>query len=71
MPWEPRATPPTWRGALRQRDIAVFFSEEQALAGQPLTASLRKGLHKAKILVVIANRGMLWEPRWVRTEVEE
>src|SRR5437773_2305534 len=28
---------------LRERDIAVFFSEEQALAGQPLTESLRKG----------------------------
>src|SRR5436189_5952217 len=56
---------------LRERDIAVFFSEEQALAGQPLTESLRKGLHQAKILVVIANRGTLQEPRWVRTEVEE
>lgn len=56
---------------LRENDIAVFFSEEEGLAGQPLTASLRKGLHRSKILVVIANRATLADPRWVRRETEE
>src|SRR5574338_891349 len=56
---------------LRDRDFAVFFSEDEAPPGEPLTPTLRTALHRARMLVVVANRGTLLEPRWVRTEVEE
>ena len=55
---------------LRERDFTVFFSEDEAPPGEELDGSLRAALHRSKTLVVIANRGTLQEPRWVRTEVE-
>ena len=56
---------------LRERDFSVFFSEDEAPPGEQLDSTLRKALLSSKILVVIANRGTLQEPRWVRDEVEE
>ena len=56
---------------LRERDFSVFFSEDEAPPGAQLDSTLRTGLLRSKILVVIVNRGTLKEPRWVRTEVEE
>ena len=56
---------------LRERDFTVFFSEDEAAPGSPLTSTLRSALHRSRVLVVIANRGTLTEPRWVRTEIEE
>jgi WD40 repeat protein len=55
---------------LRERDFTVFFSEDEAPPGEELDGSLRAALHRSKTLVVIANRGTLKEPRWVRKEVE-
>ena len=55
---------------LRERDITVFFSEDEAAPGEQLDSTLLKALHRSRILVVIANRGTLEEPRWVRQEVE-
>ena len=56
---------------LRERDFSVFFSEEEAPPGERLDSTLHAGLLRSKILVVVANRGTLKDPRWVRTEVEE
>lgn len=56
---------------LRERDFTVFFSEDEASPGERLDSTLRTALLRSRILVVIANRGTLQEPRWVRTEVEE
>jgi WD40 repeat protein len=56
---------------LRERDFTVFFSEDEAPPGAELNSTLRNALFQSKALVVIANRGTLKEPRWVRTEVEE
>ncbi|MBC7925206.1 MAG: PD40 domain-containing protein [Bryobacteraceae bacterium] len=56
---------------LRERDLAVFFSEDEAPPGGQLDGTLRTALRRSKALVVILNRGTLYEPRWVRTEVEE
>jgi TIR domain/WD domain, G-beta repeat len=56
---------------LRERDFAVFFSEDEAPPGSPLESTLRKALYRSKTLVVIANRATLSDPRWVRAEVEE
>jgi WD40 repeat protein len=56
---------------LRERDFSVFFSEEEAPPGEQLDSTLRAALLRSKTLVVIANRGTLQEPRWVRKEVEE
>lgn len=56
---------------LRERDLTVFFSEDEASPGEQLDSTLLKALHRSRTLVVIANRGTLEEPRWVRTEVEE
>jgi hypothetical protein len=55
---------------LRERDITVFFSEDEAAPGEQLDSALLKALHRSRTLVVIANRGTLEEPRWVRQEVE-
>jgi WD40 repeat protein len=55
---------------LRERDFKVFYSEEEASPGEQLDGTLRKALHGSRALVVIANRGTLTAPRWVRTEVE-
>src|SRR5215471_7499194 len=55
---------------LRERDFTVFFSEDEAAPGEELDGTLRKALLGSRTLVVIANRGTLEEPRWVRTEVE-
>src|SRR5215469_14034115 len=55
---------------LRERDLTVFFSEDEAAPGEQLDSTLRKALLSSRTLVVIANRGTLEEPRWVRTEVE-
>jgi len=56
---------------LRERDFNVFFSEDEAPPGQQLDSTLRSALLRSKTLVVIANRGTLRDPRWVRKEVEE
>ncbi|WP_300443528.1 TIR domain-containing protein [Zoogloea sp.] len=56
---------------LRERDFTVFYSEDEAAPGTTLNDTLRKALKQSRILVVIANRGTLEEPRWVRAEVEE
>ena len=56
---------------LRERDFSVFFSEDEAPPGEHLDSTLLKALHGSRLLVVIANRGTLAEPRWVRKEVEE
>src|SRR5688572_6026705 len=42
---------------LRERDFAVFFSEDEAPPGEQLDGTLRKALHRSKALVVVANRG--------------
>ena len=57
--------------SLRERDFTVFFSEDEAPPGEQLDSTLRAALLHSKTLVVIANRGTLQEPRWVREEVEE
>jgi hypothetical protein len=56
---------------LRERDFAVFYSEDEAAPGEDLDDTLREALRHSRILVVIANRGTLETPRWVRVEVEE
>ncbi|MFH1987896.1 MAG: toll/interleukin-1 receptor domain-containing protein [Pseudomonadota bacterium] len=56
---------------LRERGFTVFFSEDEAPVGAALDSTLRRALRSSRILVVVANRGTLAEPRWVRTEVEE
>src|SRR5438874_705435 len=56
---------------LRERDFNVFFSEDEAPPGAQLDHTLRRALLRSKTLVVIANRGTLQDPRWVRKEVEE
>jgi WD40 repeat protein len=55
---------------LREREFTVFFSEDDATPGEVLDAALVHGLNRSKALVVVANRGTLSQPRWVRTEVE-
>ncbi len=56
---------------LRERDFTVFFSEDEAPPGEQLDTTLLKALDGSRLLVVVANRGTLAEPRWVRKEVEE
>ena len=56
---------------LRERDFTVFFSEDEAPPGEQLDSTLLKALDSSRLLVVVANRGTLEEPRWVRKEVEE
>lgn len=56
---------------LRERGFTVFFSEDEAPVGAELDGTLRRALRRSRILVVIANRGTLADPRWVRTEVQE
>jgi WD40 repeat protein len=55
---------------LRERDLSVFFSEDEAPPGEALSATLKRALLRSKLLVVIVNRGTLEVPNWVRTEVE-
>lgn len=55
---------------LRERGFTVFFSEDEAPVGAELDGTLRRALRGSRLLVVVANRGTLAEPRWVRTEVE-
>ena len=55
---------------LRERDFSVFYSEDEAAPGEDLDDTLLRALLRSSILVVIANRGTLEAPRWVRTEVE-
>lgn len=55
---------------LRERDYTVFFSEEEAPAGDRLDDALKTALARSRVLVVIANRATLADPRWVRAEVE-
>ncbi len=49
----------------------MFFSEDEAPPGAQLDGTLRRALLRSRTLVVIANRGTLQDPRWVRKEVEE
>jgi TIR domain len=55
---------------LRERDFTAFFSEDEAAPGEQLDSTLLKALYRSRTLVVVANRGTLQEPRWVRQEVE-
>jgi WD40 repeat protein len=55
---------------LRERDLSVFFSEDEAPPGSPLSDTLVRALVRSRVLVVIVNHGTLAQPRWVRTEVE-
>jgi hypothetical protein len=55
---------------LRERDFSVFFSEDEAAPGEQLDSILLNALHRSRTLVLIANRDMPQEPRWVRQEVE-
>ena len=57
-------------GSPGDRDFTVFFSEEEAPVGDQLDATLRRALHRSRILV-IANSGTLAEPRSVRVEADE
>ena len=56
---------------LRELDYTVFFSEDEAPVGSQLDSTLRKALLRSHAMVVVANRDMLEDPRWVRTEVLE
>lgn len=56
---------------LREQDFAVFFSDDQAPPGLQLDTTLQSALMRSRALVVVANRGTLEDPRWIRTEVEE
>ena len=56
---------------LCERDFTVFFSEDEAPPGEQLDSTLRSALFHSKTLVVVANRGTLREPRYVRNEVQE
>src|SRR5262245_2066714 len=56
---------------LRESDFTVFFSEEEAPVGDQLDSTLKRALHRSRILAVIVNRGTLADPRWVQAEVEE
>ncbi|CAD5371119.1 hypothetical protein RA210_U140078 [Rubrivivax sp. A210] len=56
---------------LRELDLAVFFSEEEAPAGGQLDATLKGALRRSRTLVVVLNPATVSEPRWVRAEVEE
>lgn len=56
---------------LRERDLSVFYSEDEAAPGGQLTDTLRSALLRSRVLVVVVNRETLEEPRWVRTEVEQ
>lgn len=55
---------------LRECDLSVFFSEDEAPPGEPLSDTLRRALLHSRLLVVIVNRGTLERPGWIRTEVE-
>jgi len=55
---------------LRERDITVFFSQEETAPGEQLDDALLKALQRSHSMVVIANRATLEQPRWVRKEVE-
>ena len=55
---------------LREQDLSVFFSEDEAPPGEPLSGTLKSALLRSRLLVVVVNRGTLELPRWVRTEVE-
>lgn len=55
---------------LRERDLSVFFSEDELPPGEPLSSTLKRALLRSKLLVVIVNRGTLELPNWVRIEVE-
>jgi len=56
---------------LRDRDYTVFFSEDEAPPGSVLDATLRRALHRSRILLVVANADALRESKWVREEVKE
>lgn len=55
---------------LRERDLSVFFSEDEAPPGEPLSDTLKRALLRSRLLVVVVNRGTLERPNWVRAEVE-
>jgi hypothetical protein len=56
---------------LRERDFTVFFSEKEVPPGAHLSSALQKVLANSKTFVVIANKGKVKRPGWVRTEMEE
>lgn len=55
---------------LRERDLSVFFSEEELPAASALSKDLERALRRSRMLLVVANREALQDPRWIRTEVE-
>lgn len=54
---------------LREQDMSVFYSEDEAAPGAELDDTLVSALHRSRILVVLCNHGTLAEPRWVKEEV--
>ena len=54
---------------LQEHDFSVFFSENEP-PGKDLDDTLNKALRRSSLLVVIASRGTLERPGWVRKEVE-
>lgn len=56
---------------LRARDLAVFFSEEEAEPGSDLWSTLMAALRRSRVLVVLVNQGTLEDPRYLREEVRE
>ena len=56
---------------LREDDFTVFFSEDEAPPGSPLTPTLKKALGRSRSLLVVANKETLRNPRWVREETQQ
>lgn len=50
---------------LRERDYTVFFSEDEAPPGAELDSTLRRALHRTRVLLVIVNEIALNESRWI------
>src|SRR5215831_3596750 len=55
---------------LRERDYTVFFSEDEAPPGAALDATLKRALHRARVLVVIVNDAALTDSRCIPEEVK-
>jgi len=56
---------------LRERELTVFFTEDEAAVGERLDGALRSALHSSQVVVVVANAETRRDPRWIRGEVDE
>ncbi|VVQ26359.1 TIR domain-containing protein [Pseudomonas fluorescens] len=54
---------------LRERNLTVFYSEDQIVPGDQLTRTLKLAIKRSRILVVVLNKATLERPGWVREEV--